>query len=204
MAVHNCFTCGKALTKRQIWSHAKYCSIECRNNGEWRQNAGRPREREPIAYICQNCGETFYDRRHGVTTGRKFCSHRCRNMARPSFARGINENPGQPGDRKFVDGRSGYVITTGERGYRNLEHREIMERQLGRPLKAHETVHHKDGNRQNNALDNLELWSKRHPPGQRVSDKIAFCVDFLKEYGIKVVVPSGGIDIGVPPDYNLH
>ena len=40
-----------------------------------------------------------------------------------------------------------------------LEHREVMESALGRPLAPSEIVHHKDGNKLNNAPDNLELMS---------------------------------------------
>lgn len=39
-----------------------------------------------------------------------------------------------------------------------LEHRLVMEAHLGRYLEPHEVVHHKDGNRQNNALENLEVF----------------------------------------------
>ena len=184
-----CITCGKELRRDQIKRGAYYCSMECRNNGEWRQHAGR-KQIGNIEYVCAHCGTQFQDRSHGERAGRKYCSHRCRNLARPSRARGANANPGSPGNRKFIDGRSGYVITTGERGIRGLEHREVMERHLGRSLKEHETVHHKDGNRQNNALENLELWSKKHGSGQRVSDKISFCVEFLREYGYEVIVPK--------------
>lgn len=45
------------------------------------------------------------------------------------------------------------------RGRRVLEHRFIMEVALGRPLKNDEYIHHKDGNRLNNSLDNLEIMS---------------------------------------------
>ncbi len=55
-----------------------------------------------------------------------------------------------------------------------LEHRLVMEEKLGRYLTKVETVHHKDGDRQNNSLDNLELWGTRHGKGQRVS---SFIVD---------------------------
>lgn len=51
--------------------------------------------------------------------------------------------------------RAGYV----------LEHRLVMARSLGRPLHAHETVHHIDGNRQNNGLANLQLRQGRHGKG---------------------------------------
>ena len=42
-----------------------------------------------------------------------------------------------------------------------LEHREIMEKHLGRRLKRNEVVHHKDGDRGNNAVMNLEVLSGR-------------------------------------------
>ena len=38
-----------------------------------------------------------------------------------------------------------------------LEHRYIMEQKLGRYLEPDESVHHKDHNKQNNSIDNLEL-----------------------------------------------
>lgn len=46
-----------------------------------------------------------------------------------------------------------------------LEHRYVMARTLGRPLRNEETVHHKDGNRQNNAPDNLQLRQGKHGKG---------------------------------------
>lgn len=39
-------------------------------------------------------------------------------------------------------------------------HRYIMEQLLGRSLASDEIVHHKDGNKLNNSLDNLEVMSR--------------------------------------------
>lgn len=73
------------------------------------------------------------------------------------------------------------------RGHFILEHRYAMEQHLGRKLEEHERVHHLNGIRDDNRLENLELWSVSHPPGQRVVDKISWCREFLAIYGLQVV-----------------
>jgi len=45
---------------------------------------------------------------------------------------------------------------------RKLVHRWVMEKRLGRKLYSEEIIHHKDGNKRNNDISNLTLFTDRH------------------------------------------
>lgn len=58
-----------------------------------------------------------------------------------------------------------------------------MSEALGRPIVMGETVHHRNGVKNDNNLENLELWTSNHPSGQRVEDIVRWAKEIISKYG---------------------
>lgn len=103
-----------------------------------------------IVYLetpCLGCGGKVRLRYSHSTPPKivRFCSQRC-----SAVYIGKSKNKGG------CIMNSGYVLIT-VNGRRLLEHRYVMEQHIGRKLLRSEIVHHKDGNKIHNSIDNLEL-----------------------------------------------
>lgn len=105
-----------------------------------------------VSAQCSVCGDECFVVKHLADKGAAaICSTICRGRHKTAISIG----------KRHVSG--GYVVVhrpdhpMSDKAGKLLEHRLIMSEHLGRLLEAHEVVHHKDGSRSNNAIENLEL-----------------------------------------------
>lgn len=139
------------------------------------------------------CGNEVVVRGYVLRRGQQSCGCVLREKGHPcrlrNAARG-SRSPRWKGGRFY---RRGYVFLSnpdypgkpeGKRYWCAREHVVIMSRHLGRPLLPHENVHHINGQRDDNRIENLELWSTSQPAGQRVEDKLKWAHDFIAQYEV--------------------
>lgn len=129
-----------------------------------------------MAVECPECGETFYAKPSYIRNGAgKHCSRECAGKARSRTLSGEGHWNWSTGR---VVTRQGYIRVWVPSDHRFasmrpknqggvLEHRLVMAETLGRPLTNRETVHHINGDRSDNRLENLQLRRSQHGQGQR-------------------------------------
>jgi len=89
------------------------------------------------------------------------------------------KNPSWKGG-KYIDKNGYYYIRVGNKY--EYEHRVIYENHFNVKLNQEQTIHHKNGDRLDNRIENLEIWDTSQPRGQRVEDKIVFYKQLVELY----------------------
>jgi HNH endonuclease len=163
-----------------------------------------------VNLVCQRCDKPFvlqvsgYRKKHRQFQSRRYCDPCVSELRGEPKTRQAQESGGTMSRRitkyGYVEVNLGYqpavpgqpmagpngkiVVPVLKDGYvylgRVKEHRWVMEQVLGRKLRDDEIVHHKNGNRQDNRPENLEVWllTDNHK-GQRPEDLLAHALDVL-------------------------
>jgi hypothetical protein len=181
--IRPCGTCGKIMELDAAHKTKKYCdNKECRSAGQAIKTS-----MEPIIRKCLSCGDDFIIRFQSHLR-KKYCRKDCssrgllKKETRQCRHCGIDFSVTRSSARQFhsyscydlhrqtnweeFDHPVGYRRM--ESGYWRLkigynewvdEHRYIVEKNIGRKLLTEEHVHHRNGNKIDNRIENLEIMS---------------------------------------------
>lgn len=170
-----CLACGNEVTNPI--KAVRYCSKSCARKHAPRKRSG-PTPTVRIAKTCPNCLIEFITRWEHQECCCRSCARalRAKRFGPGNWKGGVNRlNTGYL--KELAKGhpaadKAGYV----------MQHRLVLEKSLGRYLGRDEHVHHKNGIRDDNRIENLELWSGRKDPlGQRTIDLAADMLNKLTE-----------------------
>jgi hypothetical protein len=168
--------CSEVFRQRARGGRRKYCSRRCRDRILKRQQRAtgwvpsHKRDSQPRCAV-EGCEKP------------KFSLDVCQmhyQRVKTHGEPGSADSKRRPGEWRVS--AEGYLYRFAD-GAKQLQHRVVLEQALGRALLPHETVHHKNGDRADNRIENLELWSSWQPAGQRAADKLAWAREIIAQYG---------------------
>lgn len=196
----NCELCGKHIRTSPRIRRLRFCSTACRvlsrlggigaKHGkltlvEYAQQKGEGKESKSLVRCLCECGNyCIIEAANVLSGGTRSCG--CLRKAYTDSMHGEG-HPGWKGGRTFDT--NGYVrlwMPQHPNAYSDktvLEHIYVMSEFLGRPLRKGENVHHRNGVKADNRIENLELWVKSQPAGQRVEDMVEWAKSYIKQYG---------------------
>jgi len=126
-----------------------------------------------VLVACSECGKQRWVRsseyKRKPEAKCRSCSAREVMIHMPKF-QGIRQPKHSQGYRRIWVHPKDIFHSMADKSHYVMEHRMVMAVFLDRLIHSYETVHHKNGIRDDNRIENLELWTGKHGRGVRVSD----------------------------------
>lgn len=146
LSSRKCKKCS-SIIEHPLGANHKFCSEKCKRGTS----------------ICEECKSVFVPGKHVKA---KYCSIECYYDHKSPLGSILSDCSvgylyvkvprGTPGTKNRAPGKPSQWM---------LQHRYVMQCHLGRPLTKFENVHHINGIRTDNRIENLELWNQSQPSG---------------------------------------
>ena len=141
----NCMTCGVVFYPRLVQivnGHGNYCSVKCFHDGYERKERSKESRKKSS---------------EAIKSSEKFQATIKRGLEKPNALE--------------ISIRGGYRWIFNSEGKKVAEHKYLIELIIGRKLTKNEVVHHKDRNKLNNDIDNLQLMTRSEHTKEHANDE---------------------------------